>query len=354
MKKLIKKIILFTLIFAVVFALAGCDEQNGNGGGTSIPRNDSREVLKVYNATEYIDKTTIADFEKEFNIRVAYAEFESNEDMYDEIGGKSGEYDVLVPSDYMVDRLIKEGKLAKIDPAKVPNIQFVAPQYLKPDYDPDNDYTVPYMVGTFGILYNKRVVSEPVESWSVLWDTKYRGQILMWDSQRDIIGMTLKMLGFSMNSNDDSELGQAKSRLNSGRTLFQFGSDEIRDKMVADEGALAVVYSGDAKTAVDENPNLRYVIPEEGSNKWVDGFVIMKDTKHMDAAEKFINFMCRPNIAVRNMTRTGYTSPIFGAWSEFGNNKIMFPTEEELARCEAFLYDKDATQKYDRLWSEVR
>ena len=316
---------------------------------------ETREVLRVFNATEYVDRTTIADFEKEFNIQVIYDEFESNEEMYDAISRNPKGYDVLVPSDYTIDRLIQEGKLAKIDPDQIPNIAYIAPQYLSPGYDPHNDYVVPYMVGTLGILYNKWLVSAPVESWTALWDSQYRGQILLWDSMRDVIGPALKMLGYSMNSNDGNELAQAKERLLAQRSLVQaYAGDIIRDIMIADEGTLALIYSGDAKTAVDQNPNLAYVIPKDGSNKWVDGFVILKDTEHLDAAQKFINFMCRPNIAIRNMTQTGYTSPVTGAWDEFASNPIMFPTAEELSRCESFLYNKEATQKYAQLWAEIR
>jgi spermidine/putrescine transport system permease protein len=212
------------------------------------------------------------------------------------------------------------------------------------------------MVGTLGILYNKKQVTAPIDSWTVLFDSQYNGKVLMLDSERDTIGLALKMLGFSMNSNDDAELAQAKSQLQTARSIASAfnESEEIRDKMVAGEGVLGVVYSGDAKTAIDRNPNLAYVIPQEGANKWVDGFVIMKNTQHLEAAQKFINYMCRPNIAVRNMSSIGYTSPIKGAWAEFGGNKIMFPTAEELDRCEAFLYNAGANQKYNKLWLEVR
>jgi len=211
------------------------------------------------------------------------------------------------------------------------------------------------MVGTLGILYNKRLVAAPVDSWTALWDSQYRGQILLWNSMRDVIGPALKVLGYSMNANDDAELAQARERLLSQRALVQaYAEDIIRDIMIADEAALALIYSGDAKTAVDQNPNLAYVIPREGSNRWVDGFVILKDTEQMDAAHKFINFMCRPHIAIRNMTATGYTSPVMGAWDEFAGNRIMFPTAEELARCEPFLYDSEAVRKYEQIWAEVR
>ena len=311
--------------------------------------------LKVYNAAEYMDMSTIKDFEKEYRIKVVYDEFESNESMYEDVSRNMNNYDVLVPSDYMIDRLIKEGKLEKINKANIPNLINVAEEYLKPSYDIENEYVVPYMVGTVGILYNKKAVSEPITSWNALWDSKYRGQIWMWDSERDVIGVSLKRLGYSMNTSNDAELNEAKNELFKQSSLRRgFAEEESRDAMIADEGTLALVYAGEAKAAIDQNPNLAYVIPEEGSNKFVDGFVIVKNAKNKDAAEKFINFMCRNNIAVRNMTETGYTSPIKGAWSEFGNNKIMFPTEEELNRCEAFLYDAAATQKYDKMWSEVR
>jgi len=347
-KESAKRIIPLIAACAIAFALVGCGGAYGDSAA-------ARGVLKVFSPTDYVDRTTIAEFEKEFNIQVIYDEFESNEEMYDVVCGNPKAYDVLIPSDYTMDRLIQEGRLATINRNEVPNIACIAPEYLSPDYDAQNDYVVPYMVGTLGILYNQRFVSAPVESWAALWDSQYRGQILLWDSMRDVVGVALKMLGFSMNSNDDDELAQAKARLLAQRSLVQgYAGDIIRDIMIADEGAVALIYSGDAKTAVDQNPNLAYVIPTEGSNKWVDGFVILKDTAHLEAAQKFINFMCRPNIAIRNMTKTGYTSPVFGAWDEFYANPIMFPSAEELNRCEPFLYNRDATEKYAQIWREVR
>jgi len=359
--KILKRICLFIVCLGVVISVTGCNnDTNSNKGNLSNsqknkPKINYTETIRVYNASEYMDKSTIEDFEREYAIKVEYSEFDSNESMYEDISRNPNAYDVLIPSDYMVDRLIKEGKLAKLDKNQITNISNIAPEYLNPSYDTNNDYTVPYMVGTLGILYNKKMVSEPVDSWNVLWDTKYRGEILIWDSMRDVIGVALKKLGYSMNSTNDSELAEAKSELLSLRSIMKaYAEEEARDTLIADEGALALVYSGEAKAAIDQNPNLDYVIPKEGSNVFVDGFVIMKNTKHLDAAQKFINFMCRPNIAVRNMTQTGYTSPITGAWSEFGTNKVMFPSEEELNRCEAFLYDNQATQKYSRIWSSVR
>ena len=313
------------------------------------------EEISVYNAAEYMDQDTIKDFEKEYKIKVNYKEFESNEAMYEDFVRNSNKYDVLVPSDYMIDRLIKEGRVDKINKSNIPNLSNIAGEYLNPEYDKANEYVVPYMTGTVGILYNKTMVKEPVTSWNILWDNKYKGQIWMWDSMRDVIGVSLKRLGYSINSTNENELNEAKKALISQSSILKgYAEEEARDAMIADEGALALVYAGEAKFAIDQNPNLAYAIPNEGSNKFVDGFVIVKNTKHKEAAEKFINFMCRSNIAVRNMTSIGYTSPIKGAWDEFANNKIMFPSQEELARCEAFLYDTVGTEKYNKIWGEVR
>ena len=356
-------VLLMVIIAIVIVKMPKNNQKNPTIKDTSISKTSNKveekinyiEEISVYNAAEYMDPETIQDFEKEYKIKVKYKEFESNESMYADFVKNSNNYDVLIPSDYMIDRLIKENRLEKINKANITNISNVASEYLNPEYDKENDYVVPYMTGTVGILYNKTLVTEPVTSWNILWDSKYKGQIWMWDSLRDVIGVSLKRLGYSMNSNDEKELNEAKKALIAQTAILKgFEEEESRDAMIADEGALALVYSGEAKFAIDQNPNLAYAIPQEGSNKFVDGFVIVKNTKHKDAAEKFINFMCRSNIAVRNMTSTGYTSPIKGAWGEFGNNKIMFPSKEELSRCEAFLYDATATEKYNKMWQEIR
>ena len=360
MKK--NKIIKIISLIVLLVLFTGCTKNVVNNTSNVLKNNNKKEEkinyveeINVYNAAEYMDMSTIRDFEREYKIKVNYSEFESNEDMYKDIVSNPNKYDVLVPSDYMIDRLIKEKRIEKIDKSNIPNISNIAEEYLYPEYDQENDYVVPYMTGTLGILYNKKIVTEEVNSWDVMWDIKYIGQIWLWDSMRDVLAMSLKKLGYSVNSTDENELREAQEMLIKQSNLLRgYAEEEARDAMIADEGALALVYSGEAKFAIDQNPNLKYVIPEEGSNKFVDGFVIVKNTKHKEAAEKFINYMCRSNIAVRNMTSIGYTSPIKGAWSEFGNNKIMFPSEEELSRCEAFLYDVEGTERYNKIWKSVR
>ena len=336
-----KKIALLLAIVMIAASFTSCGE--------------SKETLKVYNVGQYIDKSTISDFEKEYNVKVVYDEFNTNEELYAKISKDQDAYDIVVPSDYTIDRLIQEDMLAEIDKSNIPNFSELAEEYLAPEYDPDNKYSIPYMVGTLGIIYNKTMVYETPDSWGALWDPKYKDQIFIWDSMRDAIGPTLKYLGYSMNSNNDKELNEAKQKLIDQRPLIQaYVGDEIRDKMIAGEGALGIIYSGDAVTAIEEESNLAYILPKEGSNKWVDGFVILKTTKHKDLAEKFIDFMCRPDIAERNMTETGYTSPVKAAWSAFPQDDVRFPSAAALANCEAFTYSKEATQKYSDMWTEIK
>ena len=355
MKKLINNAVLFVAAVVFTAGIIGCDQTNKTALNLGNANIRYTGTLRVCNLIEYIDLTTLMDFEKEFAIKIEYEEFDNNEDLYNYISKHPDAYDVLILSDYTIDRLIQEGRVRKFEKSKVPNIANVAEEYLKPEYDINNDYVVPYMAGTIGILYNKRRVTQPIESWTTLFDTQYSGKVFMMDNMRDSIGVVLQMLGFSMNSSNDNELAQAKSMLLAARSFASFQNEIIiRDRMVAGEGVVGVIFSGEAKMAIDRNPDLDYVIPKEGAYKWVDGFVIMNGTQQLEAAQNFINFMCRPNIAVRNMTKIGYTSPIRGAWSEFGSNRIMFPAAEELEHCEVLLYDPQATQKYVRLWSEVR
>lgn len=257
---------LATLLGIIVFS--GCTTntttKNPNQGNTGKPTNTEVEEkinyigeVRVYSAAEYVDLTTLKDFEKEYKIKVVYEEFESNEAMYDDIVKNPDTYDVLVPSDYMIDRLIKEGRLSKLNKENIPNLTNVATSYLNPEYDVENEYVVPYMVGTLGILYNKNKVSEPISSWDALWDGRYKNEIWMWDSMRDVIGVSLKRLGYSMNSTNPIELQEAQDALILQKNLVkEYAEEKSRDAMIAEEGTLALVYSGEAKAAVDQNPNL--------------------------------------------------------------------------------------------------
>ena len=307
-------------------------------------------TITVYMPVEYVEASVLRDFEKTFNVGVILEEFESNEEMYEEVIKTSG-YDILVPSDYMVDRLIQEGCLAKLNHGKLSNTDYIAQQYMGAEYDRNNDYHIPYMVGTLGILYNRKALQ--ISSWQDMLRTK---GVLLVDSERDIIGLALKMLGFSMNSVDDGELEAARQALRNARSNIGgfYETAYIVDMITAQEAFVGVVYSGDGKPAVDLNPNLAYIIPEEGSNKWIDAFVIPANSSNKDLAHEFINFMCKPNIAIRNMSSIGYTSPVQDAWNEFAGNKIMFPGNEDLARCEAFIFSPQIVEKQNRVWNDIK
>jgi spermidine/putrescine transport system substrate-binding protein len=320
---------------------------------------DERVVLNVYNWGDYIDESVIQEFEEKYNIRVNYDTFSTNEDMYVKIKAGGADYDVLFPSDYMIERMIKEDMLHKLDFDNIPNYKYIEGQFKNLEYDPQNEYSVPYMWGTVGILYNKTMVEEPVTSWQILWDQKYSKQILMLDSQRDSIGITLKMLGFDMNTRDLDELEEAKQALIEQKPLvLAYVGDDVKDKMIAGEAALAVVWSGDAVYMKWENPDLEYALPEEGSNLWVDAMVIPKTSKNKAEAELFINFMCDPEIAYKNADYIGYSSPHLEAKKmldpELLNDPAAYPEMEELVNCDIFKDLGDFLRVYDRIWTEIK
>lgn len=342
MKKVFK-LVSFFLLAAII--LSGCGS--------------SKDTLTVYNWGDYINEDVISEFEKEFGVKVVYDVFATNEDMYVKINAGGGNYDVAFPSDYMIKRMINEDLLHKINFDNIPNYKYIDEQFKNLGYDPDNQYSVPYMWGTVGIIYNKTMVDEPVDSWRILWDPKYSKQILMLDSQRDSIGITLKMLGYSLNTKNVQELEEAKEALIEQKPLvLAYVGDEVKDKMISGEAALAVVWSGDAVYMMRENPDLAYAIPKEGSNLWFDAMVIPKTSKNKELAEKFINFMTRTDIAFKNTDYIGYSTPHTEAKSQLDpdllNDEAAYPSKETLENCEVFEDLSGTASEYDRIWTEVK
>lgn len=321
------------------------------------------EKLIVYNWGDYVDPKTIELFEEETDISVTYEEYETNEIMYPKILSGAIAYDVVCPSDYMIQRMIENDLLAKLNLDNIPNIKNMDSIYMEQSrsFDPDNAYSVPYCVGTVGILYNKTMVHEPVDSWDILWDSKYADSILMQDSVRDAFAVALKRRGYSLNSSKVDQLIQAKDDLIAQKPLVQaYVVDQVRDKMIGNEAALGVIYSGEAGYTKRENPNLEYVIPKEGSNVWIDSWVIPKNAKNKENAEKFINFMCRPDIALMNFEYLTYATPNKAARAlikdeETRNSKILFPNAEDLTNCETFQFlGDDVDSYYNELWNKVK
>ena len=339
-----KKINLLVLICFIVTMFCACG--------------DSKPTLKIYNAGKYIDPTVIEEFEEQYNCRVIYDEFDSNESMYVQIANNSYTYDIVVPSDYFIDRLIKEDRVVKLDKSLIPNMENIDPSYLNPVYDPGNEYSVPYMVGTLGILYNKTKLGtdEDDVSYDMLFDSKYKGQIFMLDSVRDALGVALIKLGYSVNETDAAKLEQAKQLLIKQKPLVQaYITDEMVDKMIAGEGLMTLAYSGEAAYAMSQSSDLSYAVPKEGSNKWVDGLVVLKTAKQQELAMQFINFVCQPEIAQRNMLETGYVSPVSGTSPEYeSDTEVYYPKTETLAKCEAFTYSAEVAEKYTDLWTSVQ
>lgn len=318
----------------------------------------------VYNWGEYIDPETLDMFEKETGIQVIYDEFDTNETMYPKVEAGASNYDVVCPSDYMIQKMIDNDLLQELNWDNIPNAKAnIGAQYYEQSeaFDPGNRYAVPYCWGTVGILYNKTMVDEPVTSWSILWDEKYADSILMQDSVRDLFMVGLKSLGYSMNSTDEKELNEAKDLLIQQKPLVQaYVIDQVRDKMIGNEAALGVIYSGEAIFTQRENPDLEYVIPKEGTNVWIDVWVIPKNAENVENAEKFIDFMCRGDIALLNFDYITYSTPNTAAQAlikddDIRNSKIAFPDLSQYDGLETFSYlGDDADALYNDLWKEIK
>lgn len=352
MKKVLA--LLLTLSLAVL-PLTACGSASSSG---------SNGEVVVYNWGEYIDPDTISMFEEETGIKVIYDEFETNEIMFPKIEAGASKYDVVCPSDYMIKKMIENDLLAEINYDNVPNArENIGQQYwdMSKEFDPENKYSVPYCWGTVGILYNKTMVDGPVDSWSILWDEKYADNILMQDSVRDAFMVALKLNGYSMNSINPEELNAAKESLIAQKPLVQaYVIDQVRDKMIGNEAAIGVIYSGEAIFTQRENPDLEYVIPKEGTNVWIDSWVITKNAPNKENAEKFIDFMCRPDIALKNFEYITYSTPNDAARElieddDIRNSKIAFPTLSDYSNLETFTYlGEDADALYNELWKEVK
>lgn len=350
-----KKLIALGLCTCMTAALlSGCGSANKYPNGK----------VYVYNWGEYIDPETLDMFEKETGIQVIYDEFDTNETMYPKVEAGASNYDVVCPSDYMIQKMIDNDLLQELNWDNIPNAKAnIGAQYYEQSeaFDPGNRYAVPYCWGTVGILYNKTMVDEPVTSWSILWDEKYADSILMQDSVRDLFMVGLKSLGYSMNSTDEKELNEAKDLLIQQKPLVQaYVIDQVRDKMIGNEAALGVIYSGEAIFTQRENPDLEYVIPKEGTNVWIDSWVIPKNAENVENAEKFIDFMCRGDIALLNFNYITYSTPNTAAQAlieddDIRNSQIAFPDLSQYDGLETFSYlGDDADALYNDLWKEIK
>lgn len=346
--KNIKKAIAITLSALLsIGTLAGCGSKS------------SKDVLNIYNVGDYIDEELLTKFQEETGIKVVYEKYDTNEIMYQKIRRGGSKYDLVFPSDYMIEKMKKENLIQKIDFSNIPNYKNIDEKFKNQTYDPENEYSVPYFWGTFGIMYNKKMVDDPVDSWDILWNEKYSGNILMLDSVRDTMGIALMKLGYSQNSTDEKELEEAKEELIKQRPLvLAYGNDDIKDRLLGGEAAMGIVYSGDAITLMEEDEDLDYAIPETGTNKWIDAMCIPSNAENKKEAEIFINFILDPENAKKNIDYINYSTPNKAAFElldeEVKEDPVAYPNDDLIERSESFIDLGDVIKLYDDLWLEVK
>ncbi|WP_411170240.1 PotD/PotF family extracellular solute-binding protein [Clostridium sp. MB05] len=347
MKKSIKISALICSMILTVTLFAGCQKSN-------------KKTINVLNYGENIAEGVIEEFEDKYNVKVNYKTFDDMETMYIEVSSGKTKWDAILVADYMADRMIQEGLLQKIDKEKIPNLKEMNENDMGQAYDPNNEYTVPYMNGTIGIIYNKDLVNETVDSWDIMWNEKYKKQIFVLDAQRDAIGMALKKLGYSLNTTNEKELEEAKNLLIKQKPLvLKYGADEVKDLMTSGETSIAMIWSGEGLTLADENENLEYVIPKEGANYWLDSWAIPTNASDKATAEEFINFVSKKDNAYKIAEEIGYTTPNKLAMEEQSeevkNNKGAYMPKEVMDRCEVYRYlPQDQLRLYEEVWNAVK
>lgn len=356
-----KKVTACALVLVMTASLlSGCggsssDETEGLKAG-------SNGKVKVYNWGEYIDEEVIELFEQETGIEVIYDVFETNEEMYPLIEAGGVAYDAICPSDYMIEKMIANGLLQEINFDNIPNIKYISETIMEgsQDFDPENKYSVPYTFGTLGIVYNTTMVDDPVDSWNILWNEKYANEILMYNSVRDAFVAPLRLLGEDINTTDDAVLRQAADMLIEEKPLVQsYVMDQIKDLMISGAAAMSMCYSGEVLAMQEFNPDLAYAVPKEGSNFFIDSWVIPANAENKENAEAWINFLNKPEIALKNFEYITYSTPNTGAQElidkELLSNPAVFPDEEILKKCSIFhTLGSEGDSKLGQLWLEIK
>ena len=357
-KNNLTKLFLLMLIFALCIFTYGC----------SLGGEKDETTINVCNWGEYISNgaegsiDVNSEFTKETGIKVNYTTFQSNEELFAKIAGNGAAYDVIIPSDYMISKLIESDMLEKLDFNNIPNYKFIDEKFKNPSYDLKNEFSVPYTWGLMGIFVNKKMVEEPSDKidWDILWNEKYSNKILMFDNSRDAFGISLMRLGYSINTLNLKEWGKACDELKKQRPLIQtYVMDQIYDKMGNSEAAIAPYYSGDAGIMVKNNPNIEFIIPKSGTNMFIDAMCIPKGSDHKKEAEEYINFMCRTDIALANSLYTNYSTPHKGAYEnlpeEIKSNKIFYPEDKVIENSEVFInLPEEINKEINSLWIEIK
>ncbi len=355
-----KRFLYICICIVLLINIVGCSASNVEEGDTV--------VLNVYNWGEYIDDEILDVnrlFEEETGIRVNYKTFDSNESMYTLISSGAADYDVVFPSDYMVGKMIDEGLLAKLDFSNIPNYQYIDDAYKNLEYDPNNEYSVPYTWGTVGIFYNKKYVDEEdlKDGWGLLWNEKYKNRIFMFDNPRDAFAIALKYKGYSMNTEDPQEIQEAYDLLVEQKSVVQgYYMDQTFQKMINEEGWIAPYYSGDGAIMMygdDGNEDIGFFVPHQGANLFVDAMCITANSPHKKEAEMYINFMCRTDVAKANTEYIGYSTPHTEALAqldpEISEDPMFYPDKETLENTEVFVtLGNEANTLQKRLWIKLK
>lgn len=352
-----KSLALLSAAALTLGALSGC---GGTQSGTADdPGAADKGVVNVYNWGVYIDESVLEDFTAETGIKVVYDTFESNEAMYGVLKNEGASYDVVIPSDYMISRMIEEDMLEPLNFDNIPNFEDVDPALKNPDYDPENLYSVPYMWGLLGVIYNTTMVEETPSSWDIMFDEDYAGQILMFNNSRDAIGVALKQLGYSYNTTDENQIKEAVDLLIQQKPLVQsYVMDDIFEKMQSGSAAIGAYYYGDFLTMQEVNPDLAFCLPEEGTNLYVDAMCIPKNAENKENAEIFINYMCSTQAGLKNCEEIWYSSPLLSVREELdpevSGDPYAYPDESILAQCESFKnLPADTLALYDSEWTRL-
>ena len=323
-------------------------------------------TLNVYNNGLYISDgsddsvNVLSAFEDLTGIKVNYTTYDSNESLYAKLKSGGVSYDVIFPSDYMVGKMANEGMLSELNMDNIPNFAGIGETYLDRSFDPGNKYSVPYMWGTTGIIYNTTMVEEPPTKWADMWDVAYTNNVLMFNNSRDAYAIAAKTIGLSMNPQSVDEITAITDALKAQKNIVQaYVMDEVFDKMEGGEAAMAPYYAGDAITMIDENPDLAFVHPEEGVNFFIDSMCIPANAKHQEAAEMFINYLCEPDVGLANADFIGYSTPITAVWEMLDDDlkysEIAYPDAEVLDKAEVFeTLPDDINAAMDAQWSEMK
>ncbi len=358
---------LFALLLAVLVLALPLTLAAGAEGETAKDYSHLKgTTLNVYNWGEYISDGSEgsldvnAEFEKRYGITVNYTNFESNENMYTKLKNGGANYDVIIPSDYMIARLAQQDMLEELDFSNIPNYKYILDKYKGLYYDAEQKFSVPYTVGMVGLIYNTKMVEGTPDSWNLMWDERYKGDILMFNNPRDAFGIAQCLLGQSVNTTDKAEWDAAAAKLAEQKPLVSsYVMDEVFNKMEGGEAAVAAYYAGDFLTMYDVNPDLAFVYPKEGVNFFVDAMCVPKGAQNKEAAELYINFMLEEDIAVANANYICYASPnklvLESDDYDLKDDPILYPDESAMPKTQIFeLLDEDTQLYMNEKWNEVK